>query len=59
MSFIDVGIPRVIGLILLIRPQVMFGEAASESGKVRALRIVGALLTLVAGIYLSIKVVAA
>lgn len=59
MSFIDVGIPGVIGLILLIRPQVMFGEAAPGPGKVRALRIVGALLTLVAGIYLSIKVVAA
>lgn len=55
MSFIDVGIPGVIGLVLLLWPQAVFAEAAPDPGKVLAARIVGALLIVAAGIHLTVR----
>ena len=57
MSFIDVAIPAVIGLVLLIRPQIMFsGSRATPNEKmIRVIRGVGLILPAAALIYLSIK----
>jgi hypothetical protein len=59
MSFIDVAIPAVIGLVALARPQLMFygSRAAPDEKKIRIIRMAGGLLMVVAAIYLAIKLV--
>lgn len=59
MSFIDVAIPGIIGLVLLIWPQSMFVGAKVSPGpkKIHLLRSAGALLVGVAGLYLVIRLV--
>ncbi len=59
MSFVDVAIPGIIGLVLLLWPQSMFfgSSAAPNEKKLRLLRYLGALLLLVAFLYLAIKLV--
>lgn len=51
MSFIDVAIPAIIGLALLIWPQVF----NRDPGKLRLMRGIGAVLLVVAAIYLAVK----
>ncbi len=59
MSFVDVAIPAIIGLVLLFWPQSMFfgSSATPNEKKLRLLRYLGALLLLVAFLYLAIKFV--
>jgi phosphate starvation-inducible membrane PsiE len=59
MSLIDVAIPGVIGLVLLLWPQAMFlgSRVGPTEKKIRMLRYSGALLLLVAAVYLVIKFV--
>ncbi len=59
MSFVDVAIPGIIGLVLLLWPQSMFfgSSAPPNEKKLRLLRYLGALLLLVAFLYLAIKLV--
>jgi len=61
MSYIDVALPAIIGLVALIRPQVMFygSRATPDPSKIRILRGVGAALLIAALIYLGIKIAAA
>jgi hypothetical protein len=60
MSYIDVAVPGVIGLVALVRPQVAFygSKATPDEKKVRLIRGIGIVLLIVAGIYLGIKLVA-
>lgn len=57
MSFIDVAIPGIIGLVLLVWPQSMFAGArvSPDPKKIRLLRNAGALLLVVAAVYLLIR----
>jgi VIT1/CCC1 family predicted Fe2+/Mn2+ transporter len=57
MSFIDVAIPAIIGLVALVRPQIMFygSRATPNEKKIRILRSVGLILLAAAFIYLFIK----
>ena len=57
MSYIDVAIPGIIGLLALAWPQVMFvgSRAAPDEKKLRLIRRFGALLLGVAALYLFIK----
>jgi hypothetical protein len=57
MSFVDVAIPGVIGLVLVMRPQVVFvgSRVTPDAKRIRLLRRVGVLLLVVALIYLVIK----
>ena len=57
MSFIDVAIPGFIGFVLLIWPQSMFfgSRVLPDPKKIRLLRAMGAVLLIVALIYLVIK----
>lgn len=57
MSFIDVAIPGILGLLLLVWPQSMFAGArvSPDTKKVRLLRTAGALLLVVAAVYLVIR----
>ena len=50
MSWIDVAIPGIIGLVVLLRPKVMFvgSRATATEKKIRVLRYVGGFLLLVA-----------
>jgi hypothetical protein len=59
MLLIDVAIPGVIGLVLLLWPQAMFlgSRVAPTEKKIRMLRYSGALVLLVAAVYLVIKFV--
>lgn len=61
MSFVDVAIPGVIGLVLLMWPQAMFAgsKLTPDAGKIRTMRIAGSLLLVASAIYLAIKVVGA
>jgi hypothetical protein len=61
MSFIDVAIPGIIGLVLLIWPQSMFVgvQVSPDAKKIRLLRGAGALLLLVAAVYLAIRLAGA
>jgi hypothetical protein len=54
MSLIDVAIPGILGLVLLLWPQVMFfgAQASSDPKKLRLLRGLGVVLLLVAAVYL-------
>ena len=57
MSFIDVAIPAIIGLAALVRPQIVFygSRATPDEKKIRLVRGIGAILLVVAIIYLGIK----
>lgn len=61
MSFVDVAIPAIIGLVVLVRPQIMFygSRASSNEKKIRLMRGVGMILLAAALIYLGIKLAAA
>jgi hypothetical protein len=61
MSYIDVAIPALIGLVAVVRPQVMFtgSRATADPRKLRMLRAIGAVLLAAALIYLGIKIAAA
>ena len=61
MSFIDVAIPAIIGLVALVRPQIMFyGSRATPNEKtIRLIRGAGMVLLAVALIYLGIKLAVA
>jgi hypothetical protein len=58
MSYIDVAIPAVIGILALAWPQVLLAgsQATPDARKVRLIRGAGALLLLAAAIYLVVKV---
>jgi len=57
MSFIDVAIPAVIGLVALVRPQIMFygSRAIPNENKIRLIRGAGVILLAAALIYLGVK----
>ena len=57
MSFIDVAIPAIIGLVALVRPQIMFygSRVTPNEKKIRLIRGVGVILLAAALIYLGIK----
>jgi hypothetical protein len=61
MSFIDVAIPGIVGLVALVWPQLMFygSRATADEKKIRLIRIIGVVLLVVAAIYLVIKLVGA
>lgn len=61
MSFIDVAIPGIIGLVLLIWPQTMLAGArvSPDAKKIRLLRSAGAILILVAAVYLVMRLASA
>jgi hypothetical protein len=61
MSFIDVAIPGIIGLVLLIWPQAMFlgARVSPDPKKIRLLRNMGVVLLLVTALYLVIKLASA
>lgn len=61
MSFMDVAIPGIIGMVLLIWPQAMFAgsKATPDAGKLRTLRTVGVVLLAAAAIYLAVKLAGA
>jgi hypothetical protein len=58
MSFIDVLIPGVVGLLLVLAPDAFAkskGELAADESRTKKLRGVGLVLLLVAAMYLLIK----
>jgi len=57
MSFLDVAIPGIFGLLLFAWPQVAFlgSRATPTEKKLRVLRYVGVALLVVALLYLGIK----
>ena len=61
MSFIDVAIPGIAGFVLLVWPQAMFAgsKVSPDAGKIRTMRIVGALLLVAAALYFGVKVAGA
>ena len=61
LSFVDVAIPGIIGLVLVVWPQAMFAgsKVTPDAGKIRTMRIAGVLLLVAAAIYLVIKLVGA
>ena len=61
MSFIDVAIPGIVGFVLLVWPQAMFAgsKVSPDAGKIRTMRIVGALLLVAAALYFGVKVAGA
>jgi hypothetical protein len=61
MSFIDVAIPAIIGLVALIWPNVMFAgsSATADAKKIRLIRGGGVALLVAAAIYLIVKLAAA
>ncbi len=61
MSFIDVAIPAIIGVVALVWPRVMFygSRAAPDDRKIRLIRGAGWALLAAAIIYLGIKLAAA
>lgn len=61
MSFIDVAIPGIAGVVLLIWPQAMFAgsKATPDASKLRTLRTVGVVLLAAAAIYLAVKLAGA
>lgn len=60
MSFIDVAIPAVIGLVALVWPNVLFSgsSATPDAKKIRLIRGLGAVLLAAAAIYLVVKIAA-
>lgn len=60
MSFIDVAIPVIAGFVLLVWPNVVFygSRATVDEKKIRLMRGIGAVLLVVAIIYLGIRLAA-
>jgi hypothetical protein len=60
MSYIDVAIPAIIGVVALVWPQAMFygSRATPDEKKIRLIRGAGMVLLVVAIIYLGIKLAA-
>jgi hypothetical protein len=60
MSFIDVAIPAVIGLVALVWPHAMFygSRTTPDEKKIRLIRGAGMVLLLAAAVYLVIKLAA-
>jgi len=60
MSFIDVAIPAILGIVVLLWPKVLFvgSRAAPTEQKLRWIRYAGIALLSVAALYLVIKIVA-
>ena len=58
MSFVDVAIPGIIGLLLLVWPQSVFygSRVTPDETKIRRLRGIGVVLLLVAAGYLVLKI---
>ena len=57
MSYIDVAIPAIVGLMLLLSPQSFLAKSGTPDQKrIRLLRNSGIVLLLVAALYLTIKV---
>jgi hypothetical protein len=61
MSYIDVVIPAIIGLVALVWPKVMFAGSSvtADAKKIRLIRAVGVILLAAATIYLAVKLVGA
>lgn len=61
MSFTDVAIPGIVGIVLLVWPQAMFAgsKVTADARKLRTLRISGGLLLVAAAIYLAMKLAGA
>ncbi len=61
MSYIDVAIPGIIGLVLLLSPQSFFigSRVNPEPKKIRFLRNLGIALLVLATLYLAIKLLGA
>jgi hypothetical protein len=61
MSFIDVAIPAIVGLVMLVWPNIAFygSRATADEKKIRLIRRLGAALLVVAIIYLGIRLAAA
>jgi hypothetical protein len=61
MSYIDVAIPAIMGVVALVRPQVAFyrSRATPDEKKLRLVRGIGVVLLVVAVVYLGIKLAAA
>jgi len=61
MSHIDVVIPAIVGLVALVRPQLMFygSRVTPDKKKIRMLRGIGVILLIAALIYLGIKLATA
>lgn len=59
-GYIDVAIPAVGGLVALAAPSLFIKEKDAETvnQKTKRIRVIGALLLLVAGIYLIVKLLA-
>jgi hypothetical protein len=61
MSFIDVAIPAIIGLVALVWPNLLFAgsSATPDAKKIRLIRGGGVALLVAAAIYLIVKLAAA
>jgi hypothetical protein len=57
MSYIDVAIPAIAGLLALARPD-MFFRKPPDMRKLRLIRLFGVLLLVVAAIYLALRLAA-
>lgn len=57
MSFVDVAIPAIVGLVLLAWPQAVFAgsKVIPDAKKIRLIRIGGVVLLVVAALYLAVK----
>lgn len=60
MAFIDVAVPAIAGFVLLVWPNVVFygSRATVDEKKIRFMRGIGAVLLVVAIIYLGIRLAA-
>jgi len=61
MSYVDVAIPAIIGLVALVWPNLMFAgsSAPPDANKIRLIRGAGVVLLVAAAIYLVIKLMGA
>lgn len=57
MSYVDVAIPAIIGLVALVWPKVMFAGSSvtADAKKIRLIRGVSVILLAAAAIYLTLK----
>ena len=57
MSFVDVAIPAIVGLVLLAWPHAVFtgSKVTPDAKKIRLIRIGGVVLLVVAALYLAVK----
>jgi hypothetical protein len=54
MSYIDVAIPAIAGILALARPE-MFFRKPPDMRRLRLIRVFGVLLLLVAALYLAVR----